>query len=104
MSSVSNFKRGGRNCILGCSGDVGLVGGVWRLLYCEVRGSYACPGWGVVVKVVGWIGGFWGTKDRGRSDRYRVEGLMPGVIELERVSGGILLGFYYKLSFFIIHS
>ena len=41
---VWDWDRGGRGCIVGCSGDIGLVVGVQRLLSREARGSCICFG------------------------------------------------------------
>ena len=76
-------------CITGCSGDIGLVGRVQRLLDYKVRGSYTCSRLGIVseVKVLGRAGRYRGVKDKGKS-----------------ISNSVLLRFHYKLNFFIVYS
>ena len=56
---------------------------------CEARGSYTCFYLGVVseVKVLGQAGWYRGVKDKSKS-----------------IFSGVLLGFYYKLNFFIVYS
>jgi hypothetical protein len=58
-------------------------------LDCEIRGSCTCSHSGIVskVKVLDRAGQYKGVKDKGKS-----------------VSSGVLLGFHYKLNFFIVCS
>ena len=89
MLLVWDWDEGGGVCLVGCSGDAGLVSGVWRLLNCEVRGSCTCSRSGVVseVEVMGRAGRYRGVEDEGRS-----------------ISSGVLLGFHRELNFFIVCS
>ena len=89
MLLVWDWDEGGGGCIAGCSGDAGLVGGVWTLLDREVRGSCTCSRSGVVfeVKVLGRAGRYRGVEDEGKS-----------------ISNSVLLGFYCELNFFIVYS
>jgi hypothetical protein len=58
-------------------------------LDCEVRGSYtySCSGIVSKIKVLGRASRYRGVKDKGKS-----------------VSSSVLLGFHYKLNFFIVYS